>query len=120
MNRRALTSLLFLLSYRAFTSSAQSAEPPADLVLLHGRIYTIDPNHNVVQAIAVRGDTIVFVGSDAQTAIKKALANKPNVTIYSYPGQRHAFSRHNGAHYNAAAAALANGRTSDFLNQQLR
>jgi dienelactone hydrolase len=26
----------------------------------------------------------------------------------------------NGAHYNAAAAALANGRTSEFLNQQLR
>lgn len=28
--------------------------------------------------------------------------------------------RHNGAHYNAAAAALANGRTSEFLHQQLR
>jgi dienelactone hydrolase len=35
------------------------------------------------------------------------------------PGQRHAFSRHNGAHYNAAAATLANGRTSEFLKQQL-
>jgi len=38
----------------------------------------------------------------------------------SYPGQHHAFARHNGAHYNAAAAALANGRTSEFLHQQLR
>ncbi len=36
------------------------------------------------------------------------------------PGQRHAFSRHNGTHYNAAAAALANGRTSEFLQRQLR
>jgi carboxymethylenebutenolidase len=36
------------------------------------------------------------------------------------PGQRHAFARHNGTHYNAAAAALANGRTSEFLRQQLR
>jgi len=26
----------------------------------------------------------------------------------------------NGVHYNAAAAALANGRTGEFLNQQLR
>jgi hypothetical protein len=25
----------------------------------------------------------------------------------------------NGAHYNAAAAALANRRTSEFLNRQL-
>ena len=29
-------------------------------------------------------------------------------------------SRHNGAHYNAAAVALAHGRTIEFLNRQLR
>jgi len=52
--------------------------------------------------------------------IKTALAKKPNATVYSYPGQNHAFTRHNGAHYNAAAAALANGRASEFLHQQLR
>ena len=61
-----------------------------------------------------------FIPQPAQAAIKRALAGKPNATVYSYPGQRHAFSRHNGAHYNAAAAALANGRTSEFLKQQLR
>jgi carboxymethylenebutenolidase len=61
-----------------------------------------------------------FMSKPAQAAIKRALANKPNATVYSYAGQRHAFSRHNGAHYNAAAAALANGRTSEFLDQQLR
>jgi carboxymethylenebutenolidase len=60
-----------------------------------------------------------FISKPAQAEIKKALATKPNATIYSYPGQRHAFSRHNGAHYNAAAAALANGRTSEFLKRQL-
>ncbi|MFZ1904787.1 MAG: dienelactone hydrolase family protein [Steroidobacteraceae bacterium] len=61
-----------------------------------------------------------FISKPAQAGIKAALAGKPNATIYSYPGQRHAFSRHNGAHYNRAAAALANGRTSEFLKQQLR
>jgi carboxymethylenebutenolidase len=61
-----------------------------------------------------------FISKAAQAQIKAALAKKPNATVYSYPGQHHAFSRHNGAHYNAAAAALANGRTSEFLNQQLR
>jgi len=59
-----------------------------------------------------------FISKAAQTEIKTALASKPNATVYSYPGQRHAFSRHNGTHYNAAAAALANGRTSEFLRQQ--
>jgi carboxymethylenebutenolidase len=61
-----------------------------------------------------------FISKAAQAEIKTALANKPNVTIYTYPGQYHAFARHSGAHYNAAAATLANGRTSDFLHQQLR
>jgi carboxymethylenebutenolidase len=61
-----------------------------------------------------------FISKSAQAEIKAALAKKPNATVYSYPGQRHAFSRHNGAHYNAAAATLANGRTSKFLHQQLR
>src|ERR1700741_2576189 len=61
-----------------------------------------------------------FISKDAQAEIKAALAKKPNATVYSYPGQCHAFPRHNGKHYNAAAAALANGRTSEFLHQQLR
>src|SRR6202162_3303227 len=61
-----------------------------------------------------------FISKAAQTEIKAALAKKPNATVYRYPGQSHAFSRHNGAHYNAAAARLANGRTREFLHQQLQ
>jgi carboxymethylenebutenolidase len=61
-----------------------------------------------------------FISKPAQGEIKAALASKPNATVYSYPGQHHAFARHNGAHYNAAAAKLANGRTSEFLHQHLR
>lgn len=66
------------------------------------------------------GEEDEFISRSAQGAIKAALAGKPDVEIYSYPGQRHAFSRYNGAHYNAAAATLANGRTEDFLNRELR
>src|SRR5580692_6929350 len=66
------------------------------------------------------GEEDEFISKTAQAEIRVALAKKPNATLYSYPGQRHAFSRHNGLHYNAAAAALANGRTSEFLHQHLR
>jgi len=61
-----------------------------------------------------------FISKAAQAEIKGALAGKANATVYSYPGQHHAFTRHNGTHYNAAAAALANRRTSEFLHQQLQ
>jgi carboxymethylenebutenolidase len=66
------------------------------------------------------GEEDEFISKPAQEEIKAALAGKPNAVVYSYPGQRHAFSRNNGAHYDAAAAALANGRTRDFLNRELR
>ncbi len=66
------------------------------------------------------GEEDEFITKAAQAQIKAALASKPNATVYSYPGQRHAFARHDGTHYNAAAAVLANGRTSEFLQRQLR
>jgi carboxymethylenebutenolidase len=65
------------------------------------------------------GEQDEFISKTAQAEIKAALAKKPNAIVYSYPGQRHAFSRHNGAHYNAAAATLANARTNEFLHRQL-
>ena len=44
---------------------ASAAVPvPADLVLLHGKIHTEDPGRSVVQALAVRGNTIVAAGTD--------------------------------------------------------
>src|SRR6202011_2780922 len=61
-----------------------------------------------------------FISKAAQAEIKAALASKPNATVYSYSGQHHAFARHNGTHYDAAAATLANGRTTEFLHQPLR
>jgi len=61
-----------------------------------------------------------FISKPEQAQIKAALAKKPNATVYSYPGQNHAFSRHGGAHYNAEAAALAHERTYAFLNRQLQ
>jgi carboxymethylenebutenolidase len=61
-----------------------------------------------------------FISKQARQEIKTALASKPKATVYSYPGQHHAFARHNGAHYDASAATLANGRTYEFLNRELR
>ena len=71
----------------------------------------------VLMHLAEEGE---FISKAAQAEIKAALAKKPNTTVYSYPGQHHAFSRHGGAHYNAEAAALAHERTYAFLNRQLR
>ena len=46
--------------------SAQVAR--ADLVLLHGKIITVDAGDRIAQAVAITGDRIVAVGTDAEIA----------------------------------------------------
>ena len=60
-----------------------------------------------------------FINKDAQVQIKCALAEITGATVFSYPNCHHAFSRHNGRHYDPQAAALARERTDAFLWQHL-
>src|SRR5579872_6959926 len=41
---------------------------PAELILRHGKIVTVDPGFHIVDAIAIRGDRIVAVGSRDEVA----------------------------------------------------
>ncbi|MFN0178308.1 MAG: amidohydrolase [Gemmatimonadales bacterium] len=45
---------------------AGCAGPPADLVLLNGKIITVDSTDRIAEAVAVRGDKIVAVGTTAE------------------------------------------------------
>ncbi|HZR08885.1 MAG TPA: amidohydrolase [Myxococcales bacterium] len=57
----------FLLVVLAVTAPATAVQTdPADLVLLHGEVVTVDAKQPRAQAIAVRGDRILAVGSDAE------------------------------------------------------
>lgn len=60
-----------------------------------------------------------FIPKTAQAQIIAALSGRPGIEVYSYPGCGHAFARHNGLHYDADAAALANGRSWRFLEHHL-
>jgi len=64
------------------------------------------------------GDQDEFISSEAQSAIREALAPL-GVKIYTYPGCRHAFARHHGEHFDADAANKANARTLAFLKTHL-
>lgn len=71
---------------------------------------------------ALRGqrEHLEFMPEEARRAITSTLAAKPNVQVFTYSGCHHAFSCHNGEHYDAAAAAQANRRTWSFLSAMLR
>ena len=57
-----------LCSFLIILLTACSPEPPADMILFGGNIYTVDPTAPTAEAVAVRGDSIIFVGTlkDAQ------------------------------------------------------
>jgi predicted amidohydrolase YtcJ len=50
---------------------------PADMVLLGGKVATVDKSFSIQEAVAVRGDKIVFVGSDEE--VQKFIY--PNTTV---------------------------------------
>jgi carboxymethylenebutenolidase len=61
-----------------------------------------------------------FVPKPAQAQIQAGLANHPRIEIFTYPGRDHAFARKGGAHYDGAAADLAEGRTLGLFDKALR
>ncbi len=61
-----------------------------------------------------------FVNKEAQEKVSQGLSGHSSVTIYSYPGVNHAFTRNDGIHYDADAAVLAHGRTADAFKAALR
>ena len=65
---KALTSLFVALVSAFLLSPTTAKVPPADLVFRNGNIYTANDARPKAEAVAVKGDRIVFVGSnrDAQ------------------------------------------------------
>jgi predicted amidohydrolase YtcJ len=49
----------------ALLASGCSSGPQADLILHNGKIVTVDPQNRVADAVAIRGDRILDVGSNA-------------------------------------------------------
>jgi predicted amidohydrolase YtcJ len=59
-----LTWIISLLVLAAIVRSAAFADEPADVVFRNGNIYTVNQRQPHADAVAVKGDRIVFVGSN--------------------------------------------------------
>src|ERR1700746_3687532 len=47
-------------------SAAQKPPIPADVIVVHGRIYTVDTKRPWASAVAIRGEKILAIGADAE------------------------------------------------------
>lgn len=69
-----IVALALGASLHAQTPSDTKA--PADLILHHARIYTVNPKQPTAEAIAVRGDRILRVGSNADVLARRGAATR--------------------------------------------
>ena len=63
--------------------SVRGAEQ-ADLILVHGKIVTADREFSIREAVAVKGDRLITVGSDADV-----LKCGPNTPVVDLAGKMH-------------------------------
>jgi len=64
--KRVFLSMGLLLF--AFTSANAQQAASADLVIVHGRVWTVDHAHPQAEAVAIQGSRIVAVGTDVEIA----------------------------------------------------
>lgn len=83
---------------RAEAPPSPAAGPPADLILVGGRIYTLDAQKPWAQALAIRGDRILAVGGDREI---RALAG-PRTRVIDLRG-KFALPGFNDAHVHIEA-----------------
>src|SRR5690349_10231417 len=80
MNRhlcRDTLSVLALLFGVAGTANAQGlVVKPADIIVIHGRVYTENPKQPWAQAVAIRGAKIVAVGEDPAIEKMRGMGTK--------------------------------------------
>jgi predicted amidohydrolase YtcJ len=64
MKKRAFAIVLILVGALSISACNQHKSIPADAVLIHARIYTVDAKNPWAQAIAIREGKIIAVGED--------------------------------------------------------
>jgi predicted amidohydrolase YtcJ len=82
MKRLILKPLLIGLMSAAVGAAVvlNAQQPPADVVLTNGKIITVDGKFTIAQAVAIRGDRFVAVGSNADIT-KLAGANTRRIDL---------------------------------------
>jgi predicted amidohydrolase YtcJ len=73
---RTSVTLALLLSAAAETRGQKALVRPADVIVIHGRVYTENVKQPWAQAIAIRGEKIVSVGDEADIERMRGMGTK--------------------------------------------
>jgi predicted amidohydrolase YtcJ len=111
-SRRSFVLLFFAPIFLLYTQSLVSAQAPSnsnDRILFHAKIFTADPQNPYAEAVAIRGDKIIAVGTLPEVA-KSASANAERIDLEGkslFPGfiDSHSHSIDGGLNLISADAA---------------
>src|SRR5712692_9015738 len=76
MPRVFLQTLLLLLCVAAFTRAQGRIVEPADIIVVHGHVYTENPKQPWAQAVAIYRGKIVAVGNDPEIERMRGMGTK--------------------------------------------
>ena len=76
MNKRALAIVLILIGVLGTSACNQQKVTPADTVLIHAKIYTVNSKQPWAEAMAIRAGKILAVGSDKAIAAYEGPSTK--------------------------------------------
>src|SRR6266576_3333724 len=71
-----LQTLLLLLCVVAFTRAQGRIVEPADIIVVHGHVYTENPKQPWAQAVAIYRGKIVAVGDDPEIERRRGMGTK--------------------------------------------
>src|ERR1700682_4908597 len=74
--RVILQTLLLVLCVASFTRAQGRIVEPADIIVVHGRVYTEDPKQPWAQAVAIYRGKIVAVGTDPEIERRRGMGTK--------------------------------------------
>jgi predicted amidohydrolase YtcJ len=73
---RGFSATILLLLSCAYLHAQVPRTDPADLIVLHGKVYTVNAKQPWAQAVAIRHGTIVAVGSDEEISTLRSTGTK--------------------------------------------
>src|SRR2546421_1709146 len=76
MPRVFLQTLLLLLCVAAFTRAQGRIVEPADIIVVHGHVYTENPKQPWAQAVAIYRGKIVAIGDDPEIERRRGMGTK--------------------------------------------
>src|SRR5271157_778616 len=74
--RLGFSFLLFALVWNCALAASDAAFPPADVIVIHARIYTVNAQQKWAEAMAIGGDRILAVGDMAKVGAFRGNATR--------------------------------------------